>query len=74
MSREFEYLFRVKVPQSTPSLYALVDQFGKEVAVDNDRLLESAFDERKQVGVDRLCLRGGHAVRKTFVGLQRPVL
>jgi hypothetical protein len=32
------------------------------------------FDEREQIGVNRICLRGGHAVRETLVGLQRPVL
>src|SRR5580765_3197239 len=34
----------------------------------------SVRDEREQVGVDRLRVRGGHAVRKALVGLQRSVL
>ena len=34
----------------------------------------SALDEREQIGVDRLRLRGGHSVGKALVGLQRPVL
>ena len=34
----------------------------------------SGFQERQQVGVDRVCLRSRHAVREALVGLQRPVL
>ena len=33
-----------------------------------------SLDERQQIGVDRLRLRGGHSVREALVGLQRPVL
>ena len=37
-------------------------------------LLQSPFNKRQQVGVDRVCLRGGHPVREILVGLQCPVL
>ena len=33
-----------------------------------------AFDERQQVGVDRVRLRGGHAVREALVGFHGCVL
>ena len=33
-----------------------------------------AFDEVKQVGVDRVCMRSRHAVREALVGLQRAFL
>src|SRR2546423_90193 len=33
----------------------------------------SGLDERKQVGVDRVGLSCGHAVRKTLVGFQRAI-
>ena len=36
--------------------------------------LESALDEREQVGIYGVRLRGWHTVRKTLVGFQRPVL
>ena len=35
---------------------------------------QSLLDEREQVGVDRVRLRGRHAVWKALVRLQRPVL
>src|SRR5271165_3804185 len=34
----------------------------------------SALDELQQVGIDRVRLRGGHAVWEALVSLQRPVL
>jgi hypothetical protein len=35
---------------------------------------DSAFDEREQVGIDRVRLGSVHAVWETFVGFQRPIL
>ncbi len=37
-------------------------------------LIASGLDKCKQVGVDRVCLRRGHAVRETLVRFQRAVL
>jgi len=34
---------------------------------------ESPLQERQEVGVDRLGVRGGHAVREALVGLERAV-
>ena len=34
----------------------------------------SALEELQKVGIDRLCMRGRHAVREVFVGLEPPVL
>jgi hypothetical protein len=38
------------------------------------RIVRLPLDEGEQVGVDRVCLRGGHPVRETLVGFQRAVL
>src|ERR1019366_5478358 len=41
------------------------------------RCLSTAFltlDESQQVGVDRVRLRGWHAMREVLIGLERPVL
>jgi hypothetical protein len=32
------------------------------------------FDERQQIGVDQVCVRGRHAVRQSRIGFKRPVL
>ena len=65
----------------TPAVATAIDARKRRRETRRDRLvlmaisfIESALDEREQVGVDRVCLRGRHAVWETLVGLQRPVL
>ena len=32
------------------------------------------IQERQQIDIDRVCVRGRHAVREVLIGFQRPVL
>src|SRR6266851_788380 len=60
----------VAVPDGTASQAVAADLHGLDTRI----WPQSVLDEREQVGVDRVRLRGGHAVRKALVGLQLPVL
>jgi hypothetical protein len=42
--------------------------------LSSSMVYQSALDEREQIGVDRVCLCGGHPVWEIFVCLQRAVL